>query len=393
LPPSTATLAFPPVLAYHIDLKTHTTPTFGGAKTVLTDAFIRSAPPGVHWDGALKGFGLRVGKNRKTFIVLVASGRRKKIGVWPGKRLAEAREDAKKLLAEKTLGRTHPTHTAFDDALTAYLAEAERTLKPLTYKLYRRLLKSHYRFGRQSAADITPRQILRQLDGLPISEKRHAFCVGRTLFRWMERRHIIDQSPFRRLDTPPDNPSRSRVLSDEELRAVYRTARASTGHFGGITALLCLLGQRPHEIAGLQWDWIKEDIIDFPATIAKNGHAWTIPIGSEAQAIIRDTLGLSDVYVFPAIRMLKSTTTVYNGWGLDKARFDKACGVANWQLRDLRRTFATNMQRLGVRLEVTEALLNHVSGSRRGIVGVYQRYQWLPEMREAILTFERRLTH
>jgi hypothetical protein len=68
---------------------------------VLTDTFIRSAPPGVHWDKSLKGFGLRVGKNRKTFIVLVASGRRKSIGVWPYQSLAEARRDAKTLLAEK----------------------------------------------------------------------------------------------------------------------------------------------------------------------------------------------------------------------------------------------------------------------------------------------------
>ena len=68
---------------------------------------------------------------------------------------------------------------------------------------------------------------------------------------------------------------------------------------------------------------------------------------------------------------------MFNGWGKPKARFDKACGVTNWQLRDLRRTFATNLQRLGVRLEVTEAHLNHVSGSRRGVVGIYQRYHGL----------------
>jgi integrase len=208
----------------------------------------------------------------------------------------------------------------------------------------------------------------------------------------MERRHIIDRSPFTRLDTPPDNASRSRVLTDDELRAVYRTARAGEGTHDRIVALLVLTGQRPHEIARLEWDWIKGDTIEFPERVAKNKRAWPIPIGPEAQAIIANAPRLSDTYVFPAQRMLKPTTTVYNGWGLDKAHFDQACGVTGWQLRDLRRTFATNMQRLGVRLEVTEALLNHVSGTRRGIVGVYQRYQWLPEMREAILTFERRLT-
>ena len=163
---------------------------------MLTDTFVRSAAPGIYWDSSLKGFGLRVGKTRRTFVVLVASGRRKSIGVWPHQSLADARREARRLLAEKTLGRTHPTHTAFDDALAAYLAEAKRTLRPLTYGLYRRLLK-HYPFGRQSAGDITPKQILRCLEPLPPSMKRHVFAAGRTAFAWMERRHIIDASPFR----------------------------------------------------------------------------------------------------------------------------------------------------------------------------------------------------
>ena len=97
---------------------------------MLTDTFIRSAAPGVHWDGSLKGFGLRVGKNRRTFIVLVASGRRKKIGVWPHTKLVDARSEAKKLLAEKTLGRIHPTHTAFEDALNAYLRKQSALCAP-----------------------------------------------------------------------------------------------------------------------------------------------------------------------------------------------------------------------------------------------------------------------
>jgi hypothetical protein len=67
---------------------------------VLTETFIRSAAPGIYWD-SLKGFGLRVGKTRKTFIVLVASGRRKSIGVWPLQSLADARRDARRLLAER----------------------------------------------------------------------------------------------------------------------------------------------------------------------------------------------------------------------------------------------------------------------------------------------------
>ena len=79
-----------------------------------------------------------------------------------------------------------------------------------------------------------------------------------------------------------------------------------------------------------------------------------------------------------------------NGWSMGKAAFDRECGVSGWTLHDLRRTFATNLQRLGARRsEETEQLLNHVSGTRSGIVGVYQRYQWFDEMRDAILAFER----
>ena len=81
-------------------------------------------------------------------------------------------------------------------------------------------------------------------------------------------------------------------------------------------------------------------------------------------------------------------TTVINGWSKAKAAFDRECGVSGWTLRDLRRTFATNLQRLGVRLEVTEALLNHVSGTRSGIVGVYQQHQWGAEKRGAMSQWE-----
>ena len=94
----------------------------------------------------------------------------------------------------------------------------------------------------------------------------------------MERRHIIDQSPFRRLDRPPDNAARSRVLNDDELRAVFRTSIAGKGTHDRIVALLCLLGQRPHEIAGLQWNWIKGDRIEFPAEMAKNKQPWVLPM-------------------------------------------------------------------------------------------------------------------
>lgn len=64
---------------------------------------------------------------------------------------------------------------------------------------------------------------------------------------------------------------------------------------------------------------------------------------------------------------------------------------APWTLHDIRRSVATYLQQLGVRLEVTESLLNHISGARAGIVGVYQKYGFEPEKRAAMDAWSRRL--
>ena len=82
--------------------------------------------------------------------------------------------------------------------------------------------------------------------------------------------------------------------------------------------------------------------------------------------------------MFPGLR------GAFSGFSKAKAALDKASGVKDWRLHDLRRTMATGLQRLGVRLEVTEAVLNHVAGSRAGIVGVYQRHNWADEKRAAL---------
>ena len=84
------------------------------------------------------------------------------------------------------------------------------------------------------------------------------------------------------------------------------------------------------------------------------------------------------------------TDKPFRGFGASKLSLDK-CGVEDFTHHDLRRTFATNMAKLGVRLEVTEKLLNHVSGSLGGIVGVYQRHEFKDEMRYAVTKWEAHL--
>jgi integrase len=308
--------------------------------------------------------------------------------------LAAARARAKTLLAEKTLGRTHPTQTAFDDAKASFLKECENRNKPRTLQDYTRLLRRHYPFGRQAVADITPRQILQRLAPLAPSEKHHAFTAGRRFFRWCVQNHLVDRSPMENMAAAPGGRPRSRVLAEAELRAVYRTARSSEANFERIVALLILTGQRRGEIARLEWGWVNGDTVTLPADVAKNGREHTFPIGPEARALLASIDRLKGCpYVFPAARQRDEKTTVFNGWGKPKARFDRDCGVSDWTLHDLRRTFSSGMAALGIPQILVEKLLNHVSGGTQSpIAQVYNRYTYLDEMRAAVLKWEAHLT-
>lgn len=166
----------------------------------ITDPRVKAARPGTTlWDDSLKGFGVRVGKNRKTFIVLIESGRRQSIGTYPLMTLADARTEAKIILAEKTLGKVRPKYTAFDDAKADFLAECANKNKPRTVYDYDRLLTLYYPFARKSVGDITPRQILKKLNAINDrpSERHHAFVAGKIFFTWCVRQHIIDRSPWK----------------------------------------------------------------------------------------------------------------------------------------------------------------------------------------------------
>jgi integrase len=169
-------------------------------------------------------------------------------------------------------------------------------------------------------------------------------------------------------------------------------AAGTLGHpWAPILRLLILTGQRRGEVAGMCWGEVDLDagLWSLPGTRTKNQRPHTLPLSHEALEVLR-TVNRHDgaELVFQGPRR-----NAPSGFGKVKARLDAAMAVtarqagrpaALWTLHDIRRTVATGLQRLGVRLEVTEALLNHVSGSRAGIVGVYQRHSWDREKSEAL---------
>lgn len=368
----------------------------------FTDLSIRALKPPTSgyayvWDSALRGFGIRLSakSGSKTFCVLIGKGRRQTIGRYgpkpPDISLADAREAARRILAEKTLGRVRPTHTAFEDARDAFLKDCEARLRPITIKLYRRHLTSHFDFGRKSVGDLTPREIVRALNHLPPSEKEHAHRIGRTFFAWCVGQHMIDRSPMETIAKPPVGKARERVLTAEELKAVYRTAYRVENGFQRLVCLLIHTGCRRGELTHLRWAHIAADAITLPAEITKNKRTHTFPIGPRTQALIAGFPKINgSPYVFPSSRehVNGKPSTVMTGYSAAKRAFDKECGVTGWTLHDLRRTFSTGLASLAVAPHIIERLINHSTGVISGVSATYNRFAYMPDMRAAVEKWE-----
>jgi integrase len=358
----------------------------------LTDLTIRHLKPEAgkqvtYLDKTLKGFGVRVGASTMTYVLIYGPNRaRMKLGEVGILKLAEARQKARTILAERQLGQHRPKgHFTYQDALQGFLAAASVKNRPRTVKDYTRLLTS-YGFGQERLGDITPRDVTKKLSGLGPGEKSHAHAALKIFFADCVRKSLLDQSPMLRVERLPRSEPRSRVLTDDELATVWR---AGQGMFGDIIKLCVLLGQRRSEIANLRVEYIHDGLITLPATLTKNKHEHTFPYGPMTATIL-DTLPKTG-YLFPARKTWRGTGTVYCAWNKDKPKLDRASGVTGWVIHDLRRTFVSSWAALGIRLEVTEKYVNHISGSQGGIVGIYQRHTFLPEMKDAVARWETHL--
>lgn len=363
----------------------------------LTDAGLKSLPPpesgtATVWDATVKGFGVRVSpKGTKTFIALIGSGQRHKIGRYPLISLTEARSEAKKVLAQKTLGTFEKPHTiTWETAVERYLAACADKNRPRTVADYRKHL-ARFPFKGRRLATIKKRDVATELEKIFAKSMRaHVLTSIKAFFSWCAGQGYVDLTPLAGLKTPAQRLSKPRrALSPEELRTVLSTALRYPYPFGHIIALLILTGQRRTEVSKLEWEWIGADTITIPASVAKNHLEHTFPYGKLVREVLESipVYAKQSQYVFPARyeTMRGKSTTVFNAWSKSKAAFDKAFkGVEPYKLHDLRRSFATTLQSLGVPLEVREKLLNHISGSQAGIAGVYNVHPFREEMKDAI---------
>lgn len=245
--------------------------------------------------------------------------------------------------------------------------------------------------------------------GAPIRANR-VFAQLRKMCNWAVSRGIIERSPCGGLVAPSQETRRDRLLSDQEVRLAWRAFEEVGWPFGPIGKLLLLTGGRRDEVASMRWGELDlaAKTWTLPKERTKNKREHVVPLSEQALEVIEllprieggdglvfTTTGQTPVSGFSrAKRAIDGAILeqLRGGSGDDKHNgVVEAAAVPHWTLHDLRRTAATNLQKLGVRLEVTEAVLNHASGSRGGIVGVYQKYSWDAEKRAALDAWAKRL--
>jgi integrase len=240
------------------------------------------------------------------------------------------------------------------------------------------------RWGTRRISDMTDTDIIRAVDQVanhaPVAANRlHA--VLSAFFGWARGKRLVTVNPCANLERPAEEKVRDRVLTDNELRTVWLAA-GELGHpHAGIVRLLILTGQRRGEIADLRWNEIDLDerVIHLPAARVKNGRAHDVPLSAQALAVVAGLPRLIGVERLFTVRRKPFRSFYYM-----RERLGADSGVTDWTIHDLRRTVASGLQRLGVRLEVTEAVLNHKSGSVSGITAVYQRHDYATEKRDAL---------
>ncbi|SFG52994.1 Site-specific recombinase XerD [Novosphingobium sp. CF614] len=249
-------------------------------------------------------------------------------------------------------------------------------------------------FGDRLPETISRAEITRFIDSIAAKTPVMARMVlGQfsSFYGWaMPRLDRLQANPCRDAGRPPPPKARDRVLTLEEVGVLWNILAEEGPPFGPAIKLLLLTGQRRNEVFNAdraEFD-IDSGVWTIPTTRAKNGVAHLVPLAREVLEILEsiDANG-ENPKLFSA---RGSSESGPSGFSKTMVRIRKAFEeqfgekVQHWTLHDLRRTVATGLQRLGVRLEVTEAVLNHISGSRAGIVGVYQRHNYFEEKKVAL---------
>ncbi|MGD0316945.1 MAG: site-specific integrase [Xanthobacteraceae bacterium] len=381
-------------------------PEIGNHVTYFAGAMIQGAK-------APRGFGVRVtAAGARAFVLnyrLRGREHRFTVGAWPDWSALKAVQEARRLRQRIDRGENpiedrtpSPATETVASVLDAFVAQHARNKnQPLRSadeyeSAFERLVKP--RIGKLGIYDVRRSHVIKMLDEIentngPVMADRTLAYV-RKAFNWYAVRDDLFSAPVVRGmgRIKPKDRARTRVLSDEEIRAIWPVV-GQLGTFGAFVRMLLLTAQRHGEVARMSHKEIGGDgIWIIPAERYKTKRPNFVPLSTSALAVIEAQPRFDDCdYVFPS-----RAKTPFSRSGKSKAKLDKAVLAAmktqakkgakvepipNWTLHDLRRTAKTLMARAGVRPDISERVLGHVIA---GVEGTYDRHSYADEKRDAL---------
>ena len=279
-------------------------------------------------------------------------------------------------------------------------------------------------WGKRPIASITRRDVIQLVDrivqrGAEVQANR-TLARLRAFFNWCVGKDILSASPAATLKLPTQEKPRDRVLSDDELRWFLSACDEIGWPFGPYAKLLLLTAQRRDEVACMEWAELdlNERVWTIPGARAKNERLHEVQLSREAVEVLRSLprlgarlpfttdgdkpiAGFSNAKRRLDAAMLKARRTAL-GLPVENDDYRKAIGIAagkplpveipHWTFHDLRRTAATGMARLNFPPHVVDKILNHASGTIRGVAAVYNRFEYRDERRAALEAWGRFVT-
>ena len=365
------------------------------------------------WDIVVKGFGAR-GQADGVFYCLRYRHRGKQRVYSIGRHGSpwtpdQAREKAKQLLGSDPVGERRKnrevdsTARTFAKEVDRYLGRKQADLKPRAWVELQRHLKGHAKplltLRLDEIRKATIAEVLNDIQDNrgPVSRNRFRSNLS-AFFAWAISEGMLEANPVEGTAKAKENGARERTLTPSELAEVW--AALGDDDFSNILRLLILTGQRREEIGGLRWSEVDFDrsLLVLPAARTKNKLGHELPLSPQARAILESLRPKASGNVIAPNAFVKTGRELvfgigkngFNGYGYSKARLDKriaeqrAKPMPAWTLHDLRRTAATGMADMGILPHHIEAVLNHVSGHKAGVAGIYNRAKYETEMREAL---------
>ena len=200
----------------------------------------------------------------------------------------------------------------------------------------------------------------------------YALAVVRQVFNWQAARDENFSSPIVRgmRRTNPKETERKRILTDDEIRAVWK---AASGPYGRLVQFLLLTAQRRAKAASMQWKDIEGNVWTIATEKREKGNAGKLVLPKAAMVVLGKR---GEGLVFPG-----RGGKPISGWSLYKAALDEESGVGDWVLHDLRRTARSLMSRAGVRPDIAERVMGH---AQEGVQGVYDRHEYRDEKAKAL---------